>query len=216
MYVPEKFALSGVAQAHDLIEDIRLGALIAPGVDPADPFHATHIPFMVDRDRGAKGVLIGHVARANPQWQVLEQAARVLVLFQGPSAYVSPSWYATAPRAPTWTYVSVQAQGSVRLVTDPKALRAMVLRLCNECEPITTRWRGADLPDSFFERLIPHIVGFEIEIECLDGAVRLGQNNAPDDRVRVARALALGDGQGRAVAQRMQEILEQEGLGAAF
>lgn len=214
MYVPDTFTLESDAQAFDFIEQTRLGSLVSASGDPSAQraFHATHIPFMVDRERGKKGVLIGHVARANPQWRALEDAPGVLVLFMGPSAYISPSWYHTAPRAPTWTYVSVQVQGRIRLVTEAIALKQMVLRLCNESEPPSTGWAARDLPDSFIDRLIRGIIGFEIEIEVLEGALRLGQNNDIEDRTNVAEALAKGNGQQQAVASLMQTILAQESL----
>ncbi len=214
MNVPEKFSLESDDQAFDFIEQTRLGSLVSSNGEPAGQgaFRATHIPFMVDRERGKRGVLIGHMARANPQWRTLESSPDVLVLFMGPSAYISPSWYHTTPRAPTWTYVSVQAQGRIHLVTQPTALKRMVLRLCNESEPPSTGWAARDLPDSFIDRLIRGIIGFEIEIEFLEGALRLGQNNDIEDRKNVAEALAKGNGQQQAVASLMQAILAQESL----
>ncbi len=212
MYVPDKFSFENQAQVFDFIEEIRLGSLVSTTLDPHSKtaFHASHIPFMVDRDRGKKGVLIGHVARANPQWQALQDGGNVLALFMGPSAYISPSWYQTSPRAPTWTYVSVQVQGTVRLITQLDALKSMVLRLCNESEPPSTGWAARDLPDSFVDRLIKGIIGFEIEIDVLEGALRLGQNNNMEDRKGVAEALAQGTGQQPIVASLMQSIIEQE------
>jgi len=214
MYVPEHFSLKENGQAFGLIEQIRLGTLVAMSPDPdIAAFQATHIPFMVDRNRGDKGVLIGHVARANPHAHAMRDGDKVLAVFLGPAAYVSPSWYHTAPRAPTWIYVSVQAQGRVTLVTAPAALKEMVLRLCDESEPSSTGWRSRDLPDSFVDRLINGIVGFEIEIDSLEGAARLGQNNDLEDRRRVARALADGEGQ-QPITRLMHSVLKSEAVNA--
>ncbi len=210
MYVPDKFALDGDSHAHDLIEDIRLGTVVSITANAArgpSGFEASHIPFMVDRQRGEHGTLIGLVARANPQWRSLDVGSSVLALFLGPSAYVSPSHYASWPRAPTWTYVSVQAQGKVRLVTEAGDLKAMVMRLCREMEPPSTGWHAGNLPDTFVDKLVRAIVGFEIEIESLTGAVRLGQNNDLEDRRRVADALSVGTSSDQIVGSLVRNLI---------
>src|ERR1044071_9879011 len=81
------------------------------------PF-ATHLPFILEADEGPYGTLFGHMARANPQWRDFDASQPVLVIFQGPHTYVSPSWYEVALSVPTWNYAAVHAYGTPRLITD--------------------------------------------------------------------------------------------------
>ena len=192
MYVPPAFQEPDHQTAFALIEQIRLGTLVTA----AGPIRSSHVPFMVDPARGPNGTLIGHVAKANPQWRDLDPEVESLVTFVGPDAYISPSWYGTSPRAPTWTYVAIHAYGRPTMVFDPAALRAMVLRLCDTMEPPSSLWRASNLPDAFIDRLVTAIVGFEIAIERLETQLRLGQNNGMDDRRRMHAGLtarAAGD-----------------------
>src|SRR4051794_27392492 len=100
MYVPSAFAESDLNKLHDFIERNSFGLLVSlvKGV----PF-ATHLPFLLERNSGPDGSLVGHMARANPHWQELE-AQTVLVVFSGPHAYISPTWYEAENVVPTWNY----------------------------------------------------------------------------------------------------------------
>ena len=103
MYVPSHFAESDPATLHDFIERYSFGLLVSQ-VD-AVPF-ATHLPFLLDRTAGPHGMLIGHMARANPHWESLRDQT-ALAVFSGPHAYISPTWYAAANVVPTWNYTAV-------------------------------------------------------------------------------------------------------------
>jgi transcriptional regulator len=201
MYVPPNFRVESLAAMWDLAEEIRLGCLISMG----DTFLASHLPFLIDRDRGERGTLIGHMARANPQWSSLRAAAEVMVIFTGPNTYVSPGWYETSPRAPTWNYVSVEARGRPSLIEEPDALKAMVLRLSETMEPPSSDWKAADIDKAYVDRLVPGIIGFEIEISHVQAQIRLSQQNGEADRKRVLAALQDGSLREREVASAMEK-----------
>ena len=116
MYIPRHFAFPDGAESrlHDLIEAHNFGLLVAGGDDGAP--EAAHLPFVLDRARGPLGTLIAHVARANPIWRRLAPGREVLIVFQGPHAYVSPDWYAASGLVPTWNYVAVHGYGVPRLL----------------------------------------------------------------------------------------------------
>src|SRR4051812_36029868 len=102
MYVPTAFAETDPAKLHDFIEAHSFGLLVsAPGGVPV----ATHLPLLLERSTGPHGCLVGHVARANPQWEGLD-GKPVLAVFSGPHAYVSPAWYESENVVPTWNYVA--------------------------------------------------------------------------------------------------------------
>ncbi|MHB8742164.1 MAG: FMN-binding negative transcriptional regulator [Sulfuricaulis sp.] len=186
MYLPEHFQEIDQERLAALIERHAFGLLItAPGGIP----YVSHIPFLYEKDSGAHGKLIGHLARANPQWQHLAQANQVLAVFQGPHAYVSPSWYG-APGVPTWNYAVAHLYGKPRLVEDEATLETIVRRLTQIHEsrfPIP--WQP-DLTGERRSKLLSMIVGFEIAVTDRQGKFKLGQNRSPEDQQRVTRQLS--------------------------
>lgn len=150
---------------------------------------STHLPFMVDPDRGPNGTLIAHMARANPHWRAFEGAAPSLVVFMGPHAYISPAWYQQQETVPTWNYTLVHAQGTPQLVEDRAALRAMVMRLVAQHEsPLGNPWDLARA-EAVMDAELAGIVGFEIPIDRVEGKFKLNQNRSAEDRWGVVRAL---------------------------
>src|ERR1700729_1397013 len=114
MYIPAAFAESDLAKLHDFIQTNSFGVLVSQ-VD-GEPF-ASHLPFLLDRNSGPHGCLIGHMARANPQWQSAHGQS-VLAIFPGPHAYISPTWYESENVVPTWNYVAVHVYGTFQVVED--------------------------------------------------------------------------------------------------
>jgi transcriptional regulator len=96
MYIPKHFREDDPATLYDLMRQHNFAALVT---HHDGQLMASHLPFMVDAERG---LLLAHLARANPQWQHFAEGREVLVIFQGPHAYITPSWYAAAPSIPTW------------------------------------------------------------------------------------------------------------------
>ena len=125
MYVPDHFRETNPERISALIERYPFGVLVtAPdGV----PF-VNHLPFLFDHGTEPKGRLLCHMARENPQWQHFTSGCEVLVAFQGPHAYVSPSWY-SSPGVPTWNYAVAHVRGKPILIEDEDSLEALVKRL---------------------------------------------------------------------------------------
>jgi len=185
MYVPAHFAESDPVKLHDFIEEHSFGLLVSR-VDGL-PF-ASHLPFLLDREAGAHGLLIGHMARANPQWRELA-GPPALAVFGGPHAYISPRWYEADSVVPTWNYVAVHATGPVELVEDSGALLEIVQRSVALYEAGMPRPWTLDTSGPFVDRLLPQIVGFRITIETIEGKWKLNQNHPVERRERVIRAL---------------------------
>lgn len=90
MYIPEHYRETRPELLHVLMRAHPLGMLVthtAAGLD------ANHIPFELAESEGSQGVLRAHVARSNPVWREVQDGAPVMVVFRGPEAYISPSWY---------------------------------------------------------------------------------------------------------------------------
>jgi transcriptional regulator len=195
MYIPSSFREDDPALLHDLMRQYNFAVLVtqhnpSPGPGPGGAPFATHLPFLLDSGRGPYGTLLAHMARANPQWRDFAAGQEALVIFQGPHAYVSPSWYEVAPSVPTWNYAVVHAYGTPRVIEDHTALYEQLNTLVDTHETAFERPWKLDLPDDYLDRMARAIVGFEIEISRLEGKLKLSQNRAEGDRQRVAAALA--------------------------
>jgi transcriptional regulator len=227
MYLPKHFQVADRAWCHALIQAESFGMLA--GVDEAGAPFATHLPFLLDEDRGRLGTLLGHVARANPQWRYFRPDRPVLAIFSGPHAYVSPAWYedvvGSRPRpepasreqtradgrgpasVPTWNYVAVHAFGVPSLIEEPVRVRAFLARLVRVHEAgRSDRWSFESLPEDYLAGMLKGIVAFEIPIDRLEGKAKLSQNRTAADRARVRAALeAAGDRLAAAVAALMAD-----------
>ncbi len=184
MYIPASFAEPDLGLLHDFIEQHSFGVM-ASQVDGSP--YATHLPFLLERGAGAKGTLVGHVARANVHWQHLESQP-VLVVFSGPHAYISPTWYEAENVVPTWNYAAVHVVGRVQLVNEPAELSAILQRMVQWYEqPLPTPWTFEDSP--FVQQLVAQIVGLRLEIDSIEGKWKLNQNHPVERRKKVIAAL---------------------------
>jgi len=187
MYVPGSFAEKDLTALHQLIRRNAFATLVTVGDDSAPV--ASHVPFLLDAERGANGTLLGHLARANPQWRSFGQD-EVLVIFQGPHAYVSPTWYAGGDNVPTWNYAVAHAYGRPRLLEEAEAVRGVIERLVEVYEGgRSPAWSTRSVPAEFVERLLGAIVAFEIPIGRLEGKFKFNQNKSAADRAGVVSAL---------------------------
>lgn len=194
MYVPPAFAEDDTAVLHAAMRAARLANFVTA---TAEGLVATPLPLFLDETEGAHGVLYGHVARANRQWQAAP-VGEALALFMGPDAYVTPSWYATKRETgkvvPTWNYVTVHAYGPVEFFEDADRLLEVVTRLTNLHErPRAEPWAVADAPEPFIRSQLRGIVGLRMPIIRLEGKRKLSQNRNAADRAGVAAGLAASD-----------------------
>ena len=185
LYIPQHFRVDDQDRLVEFIERHAFGTLVSSSVAALD---ASHVPFVVDRGTGVALRLRGHVARANNQWKALEGADHVVAIFQGPHAYVSPGWYAQHPSVPTWNYAAVHATGRARLMEEPE-LHELLMLLSSTYEAGRPKpWRMSELPAAYVDSMLEMIVGFEIEVERLEGKFKLSQNR-PAEIPRVIEAL---------------------------
>jgi transcriptional regulator len=153
------------------------------------PF-ASHLPLILEADEGPYGTLFGHMARANPQWRDFDAAQDVLVIFQGPHTYVSPSWYEVEPaNVPTWNYAVVHAYGTPRLITEYEACCALLDTLVRTHEAQFARPWLFQLPEDYVRQMMQGIVAFAIRITRLEGKLKLSQNRSLTDQQHVAATL---------------------------
>lgn len=178
MYCPDAFAETRPEILRALIQSHPLATLVSLGDHGLE---ANHIPLYLAPDTGSQPILQGHVARANPLWQEANSNAEVLVIFQGPEHYISPSWYATKAETgkvvPTWNYVVIHAYGPLQVRDDPAWIRQQMSALTAQQEKnLPLPWQVEDAPHDFTERLIQQVVGIEIPITRWQGKWKVSQN----------------------------------------
>lgn len=200
MYVPDAFRETDAATLHGLIHAQPFATLVTATEDGPQ---ADHLPLLLDENRGDMGVIQGHVARANLVWRHLLERPRVLAIFQGPCAYISPSWYRskveTGKAVPTWNYIVVHAHGIPSVITGHEWLRSHVEQMTRQQEQHRSEpWTVADAPAEFTNRLLDAIVGFEISLDSLIGKWKLSQNRSAADQSGMRAGLAAEDTQAAA------------------
>src|SRR5579885_2727039 len=186
MYIPKAFREDDLEKLHKLMQEYSFAALVTQqdGVPVA-----THLPFLLDMERGQYGTLMAHMARANPQWRTFDSGQEALVIFQGPHAYISPSWYEVELSVPTWNYAAVHVYGYPRLIEDPQVLYSELKALIETHESqFKHPWPFA-LPADYTEKMMRGTVGFTLEITRIEGKYKLSQNRTPSERARVIAAL---------------------------
>ncbi len=203
MYTPEHFAEDDPDCISEILDGYDFALVVT--VDAEGLPTASHLPLMHDPRLGPRGTLVGHMARANPQWRLFKPERDVMAVFSGPHAYVSPSWYETHPAVPTWNYAAVHVYGRPRIIDYLDGVRATVQRLVERHEAgFEAPWR-MDLPRSYETGMLRAIVAFELEISRVEAKFKLSQNRDDVDRNNVATRLdALGFDNAKAVAGLMR------------
>jgi transcriptional regulator len=183
MYLPNAFREDRLDILHSLIRAHPFSTLVTAG---HTGLLASLVPFTLVDD-GGNGLLRAHIAKANDQVEALSSGAEALVIFQGPEAYITPSWYRSKQEhgrvVPTWNYVMVQAQGTPRIIDDPDWLLAQIRELtAQEEEKRSEPWQISDAPEPFISGQLKAIVGVEIPIATIVGKWKVSQNRSAADR----------------------------------
>lgn len=181
MYTPKNMQMTEADAIHSFISEFGFGTLLSQNLE------ATRLPLILDTSQGNKGIIIGHMARANPQWKNLS-GMRVSVLFDGPHSYISPTWYASRPAVPTWNYASVQCFGIFQTLSSSDTLRA-IDAVVRKYEPEVLR-NVELMPAEYTNKLLKAVVGFKIEVDDIHAKEKLGQHKSIEDQRLVFAALA--------------------------
>ena len=212
MYSRDEAKETRIDVLHQAIRDIRLGTLVVADDDGLP--HAVHVPFVL-KTEGESAVLETHVARANQIWKLFNKPRHVLAMFQGPQAYIRPSWYPAKQEhgkvVPTWSYVAVHARGLAATMTSTDYLLAHVRELSDEQESAQTKpWSVDDAPEGFITTLARGIVGITVQIAAIEGVWKMNQHRSDADREGTIDGLSEREDRGaQAVAGIMRDIEKQ-------
>ena len=178
MYIPKHFEITDETEISKFIEANSFGQLISL-IDTE--IVSTHIPFLFDAE---SRVLLAHMAKANPQWQQIQEQ-KVLVTLQGEHAYISPCWYESAG-VPTWNYQAVHIRGIAESFTNPKKLKRVVDKLTEQNESgYPDPWQS-----DYAASMLRGIIGIEISITSIQSKFKLSQNRSVQDQSNVKEQLA--------------------------
>lgn len=195
MYLPKHFAETDVAAMHALMRAHPLATVVHSG---PQGLVANHLPLHLSAELAPNGCLQGHVARANTLWKEAGPDAQVLVIFNGPEHYISPSSYASKARdgrvVPTWNYVAVHAHGTLRVIDDAAWVAAQMQALTSTHEAgRATPWSVEDAPADYIERMRMAVVGIEIVVSRLEGKWKVSQNQPAENQESLVAALEADD-----------------------
>ncbi|HEY3972227.1 MAG TPA: FMN-binding negative transcriptional regulator [Candidatus Sulfotelmatobacter sp.] len=213
MYIPEHFRVRDHAEAVAFMRANPFAILVSSTDD--GPF-ATHAPLAIrenGRESGGQGddqlIVRGHVAKANPHWRYLEQQPQCMIIFHGPHAYVSPQNYTTQETVPTWNYGAVHVYGNARVFSAPDELLGVLHELIPMFEPAyAEQW--ASLSGTYRERMLSHIVGFEITATKIEAKFKLSQNRTREEQSNVIASLGADS---NTEVSGVARLMREQGLG---
>jgi transcriptional regulator len=205
MYIPEHFVLRDHAAAIAFMHANPFVILVSANDD--GPF-ASHVPVVV-RESGHQLLLRGHVAKANPHWRYLEQHPQCLTIFHGPHAFVSTRNYVSRENVPTWNYGTVHLYGTARVYSSPEALQGMLNELIATFEAAyAQQWDSFDA--TYRNRMLNHIVGFEITTTRLEAKFKLSQNRTQEEQANVIASLCKAED---TAVSGVARLMQEQGLG---
>jgi transcriptional regulator len=187
VYIPPVQKVEDRKFLHDFMDEFSFVDLVT-----ANPtIRITHIPVLLDGTAGPYGAIIGHISRNNPQQQTFDGKSQAVIVFHGPESYISPTWYAKSEAVPTWNFAVVHASGKLKPITDKTALHDLLAKLIHKYEgryPQST-YDFSKLPDGYVYPMIEHIIGFEMQIDELEGKCKVGQERSEADKEGILKHL---------------------------
>ncbi|WP_431029636.1 FMN-binding negative transcriptional regulator [Lysinibacillus sp. LZ02] len=203
MFSPKYFQMKDHDEVIRFMEEHSFVTIVT--MKKGDPI-ATHVPVQLQKE-GEDYFITGHLAYSNPQWRTFELNKRVLVIYQGPHAYISSSWY-SHENVPTWNYQAVHIYGQVMIMGEQelKADLAKQLEKYEKYREHPTLWHT--LSPELLEQQLKGIVGFKIKVEDIQATYKLSQNRNDEDYQRVVENLQQEDSMS---SQQLAEVMKKIG-----
>ena len=202
MYIPSQYKNEDLSEVKDFIRSNSFAILI--NQLNGRPW-ATHTPLELDKDEAGNDILIGHIARANPQWKAFEANPEVLCIFNGPHSYVSSSWY-KEEEVPTWNYIAVHIYGSLTVMAESEVL-TWLHGLVDHYEKDEEKPLSLKDMSPATLRQVKGVVGFRIKINEIQAAYKLSQGRK-EDHARIIHELKNKKDQG---SKQVSNIMKKRG-----
>lgn len=194
LYIPKAQLIEDRTFLHEFMDEYSFVDLVTGSPE----VRITHIPVLLDRSAGKYGKLYGHISRQNPQSGTFDGEHHAVIVFRGPDAYISPTWYTKPEVVPTWNFAVVHASGRPKPITEKASLHDLLARLIRKFEGNESAYDFGKLSETYKYGLMAGVIGFEMEIEQLEGKFKLGQERSAADKERILRNLRSAK-QGRSI-----------------
>lgn len=183
MYISKLYREEDRAKILEFLKQNEFATLVTyDGEKPT----ASHL-LMEVVEEGEHLLVNGHMSKANPLWKTFGKNPEVLIIFQGPHTYISPTWY-NHVNVPTWNYQAVHVYGQPRIVTDPEEFHAILSRLVAKNESGSS-YRLESLSADFVVDHMKRIVGFQIKVTRIEANYKLSQNRDEEDHRNIVQRL---------------------------
>jgi transcriptional regulator len=183
MYIPKYFKVNNVDEIIDFVQKNSFGTIVT--TELGKPI-ATHLPLQLIKEEDTY-YITGHMSYGNPQWRTFDHDEDVLVMFQGPHAYISSSWY-EKENVPTWNYQAVHIYG-IPSILDEEELQqdlTMLLQKYENHRKNPVLWENLSLQT---KKQLKGIVGFKIKVQEIQAANKLSQNRNEEDYYNIVNKL---------------------------
>ena len=202
MYIPNYYKNENLEEVKNFLIGNSFGILIN---QTNGKLTGTHIPMELDKDENGDDVLVGHISKANPQWENFNENEEILAIFNGPHAYVSSSWY-EKENVPTWNYIAVHIYGKIKIIEGEELLDSLK-KLVDKYERNSENPVSVEKMSSRTLKQINGIIGFSIKINEIQAAYKLSQNRNESDYHNIVDKLEnTGDPISNNVAEEMKKI----------
>jgi len=199
MYTPAHYKNQDLEEIKNFIRQNSFGVLI--NIVDNKPY-GTHIPLELESDPQGNDVLVGHIAKANPQWNYFEAKSEVLCIFNGPHAYVSSSWY-KEEEEPTWNYIAVHVYGTLQILTEEETMQSMH-RLVDKYEKASKNPISLKNLSSKTLRQVKGVVGFQIRVSDIQATYKLSQTRVDDHHKIISELEERPDSGSQSISQHMK------------
>lgn len=199
MYIPSVYKNENLQEVKAFIEQNSFGILV--NQIEGKPW-ATHIPLELEEDKNGVDVLVGHIAKANPQWKSFTDQAEVLCIFNGPHTYISSSWY-EEEEVPTWDYIAVHVYGKLQILDEDETMQSLN-RLVNKYEQQSEKPISLQDMSPKTLRQVKGVVGFKIQIAQTQAAYKLSQTRT-EDHATIIRQLNKRDVTAKEIARHIDK-----------
>lgn len=207
MYQKKSYVKEDSSTIFDFIQVHPFATFVLKG----DRLLGTHIPVLVDGNPN-EFRLFGHISdHFNEQKKFLKNGQEALLIFHGPQAYVSSSWY-QEKNISTWDYTAVHINVTLTVQTDNElrdSLKKLVHRFeKNQEKPLYYE----EIPGKMVEKQFPRITGFWGEPFHIEGVAKLHQGYKKEDIESTVRHLEKQDDpQARCLADSMRKEHKKPG-----
>lgn len=206
MYLPKHFSQAEEVRVRTLIQQNGFATILSFPKNER-PF-INHLPIIFSSTDGEEKILIGHIAKRNPQWTHFQENSDCTMIISGGHTYITPRWYKSGRDVPTWNYAVAHLHGKIELVEAFDEQVEILKQLTTHFEKQSSIPWEFELPDDLQDEtsLTSSIISFRFHIEKIDAKFKLSQNRSKEDRDGVIEGLSeRSDDMSKSVREMMLE-----------